>query len=100
MAAARIRWDRVGRCALLCVFALILGLYVGPARTWLETYGEAERQRAEVAELRAEHARLQAAKRDLAGRRRAGARGARARHGQGRGARLRDRGPAPLTLLP
>jgi cell division protein FtsB len=67
MAAARIRWDRVGRCALLCVFALIIGLYVGPARTWLETYGEAQRQRAQVAELRAEHARLQAAKRDLEG---------------------------------
>ena len=55
MAAARIRWDRVGRCALLCVFVLIVYLYIGPARTWLSTYGEAKRQRAEVAELKAEN---------------------------------------------
>ena len=30
-----IRWDRVGRWALLCVFALVVYLYVGPARTWV-----------------------------------------------------------------
>jgi cell division protein FtsB len=67
MAAARIRWDRVGRCALLGVFVLIVFLYIGPARTWLSTYAEAKRQRAEVAELRAEHERLRAAKHNLKG---------------------------------
>ena len=67
MAAARIRWDRVGRWALICVFALIVYLYIGPARTWLATYAEAKRQRSEVAQLKAEHARLQHAKRDLQG---------------------------------
>ncbi|HWT24764.1 MAG TPA: septum formation initiator family protein [Solirubrobacteraceae bacterium] len=66
-ARARIRWDRVGRWALICVFALIVYLYVGPARTWVATYSEAKRQRAAVAELKAENARLRAAKRDLQG---------------------------------
>jgi cell division protein FtsB len=67
MAAARIRWDRIGRWALICVFALIVYLYVGPARTWLSTYAEAKRQRGVVAELQAENARLRQAKRDLQG---------------------------------
>jgi cell division protein FtsB len=67
MAAARIRWDRVGRWALICVFALIVYLYVGPSRTWLATHAEAKRQREQVAELRAENARLRAAKRNLQG---------------------------------
>jgi hypothetical protein len=54
MAAApsRIRWDRVGRWALICVFAFVLFLYIGPARTWIGTYAEAKRKREEVAELR------------------------------------------------
>ena len=54
----RIRWDRLGRRALLGVFALVLYLYIGPAIRWVETYREAGRQRATVAELRAENARL------------------------------------------
>jgi cell division protein FtsB len=54
----RIRWDAVGRRALLGVFALVLYLYIGPAIRWVETYREAGRQRATVAELRAENARL------------------------------------------
>jgi cell division protein FtsB len=65
MAAARIRWDRVGRWALICVFAFVLYLYIGPARTWLATYGEAKRKRAEVAQLRVQNERLRAHKREL-----------------------------------
>jgi cell division protein FtsB len=65
MAAARIRWDRVGRWALICVFAFVLYLYVGPARTWVTTYAEAKRKRGEVAELRREHDRLAARRREL-----------------------------------
>ena len=30
MAATRIRWDRLGRWALIAVFAFVLYLYVGP----------------------------------------------------------------------
>jgi cell division protein FtsB len=67
MAAApsRIRWDRVGRWALICVFAFVLYLYIGPARTWIGTYAEAKRKREEVAKLRERHAELLARKRSL-----------------------------------
>ena len=34
------------------MFALVIYLYVGPARTWWSTYAEAKRKRGEVAELR------------------------------------------------
>jgi cell division protein FtsB len=65
MAAGRIRWDRVGRWALIAVFAFVLFLYVGPARTWISTYAEAKRKRAEVEHVRADNARLRERKRQL-----------------------------------
>ena len=61
----RIRWDRLGRWALIGVFALVLYLYIGPAVRWVQTYREAGRQRALVAELRAQHERLSARKAEL-----------------------------------
>jgi cell division protein FtsB len=61
----RIRWDRVGRRALIGVFALVLYLYIGPAVRWVQTYREAGHQRATVAELRAANARLKERKRVL-----------------------------------
>ena len=64
-ASSRIRWDRVGRWALICVFAFVIYLYIGPARTWVTTYGEAKRKREDVAELRAEKERLLERKRQL-----------------------------------
>jgi len=57
-ASSRIRWDRVGRWALICVFAFVIYLYIGPAHTWVTTYAEAKRKRGEVAEVRAENERL------------------------------------------
>jgi cell division protein FtsB len=60
MAAARIRWDRIGRWALIGVFALVLYLYIGPARTWVSTWLEAKQRRAEVATLREENHTLRA----------------------------------------
>jgi cell division protein FtsB len=54
----RIRWDRLGRWALIGVFALVLYLYIGPALSWISTYREAGRQRSQVAELRVENQRL------------------------------------------
>jgi cell division protein FtsB len=65
MAAGRIRWDRVGRWALIAVFAFVLYLYIGPARTWVTTYSEAKRKRAEVEQVRADHVRLRERKRQL-----------------------------------
>ena len=61
----RIRWDRVGRRALIGVFALVLYLYIGPAVRWVQTYKEAARQREAVAELRAENQRLRARQHEL-----------------------------------
>ena len=61
----RIRWDRLGRWALLGVFALVLSLYVGPAVSWVKAYKEAGRQRDAVAQLRAQNERLRRRERAL-----------------------------------
>ncbi|HET8758581.1 MAG TPA: septum formation initiator family protein [Solirubrobacteraceae bacterium] len=61
----RIRWDRLGRWALIAVFAFVIYLYVGPAATWISTYHEAKKKRAEVAALKAENARLRERRREL-----------------------------------
>ncbi len=62
----RIRWDRVGRWALICVFAFVIYLYIGPARNWVSTYTEAKRKREDVAGLRVQNERLRAHKERLA----------------------------------
>ena len=64
-AHTRIRWDRLGRWALLFVLALVIYLYIGPARTWISTWQEARQKRGEVAALRAENERLRARRDDL-----------------------------------
>jgi cell division protein FtsB len=58
--ARGIRWDRVSRVALLVVLLGILALYIGPARSYLATMGEAKHRRAEVSQLKRENARLRA----------------------------------------
>lgn len=63
--APRIRWDRLGRWALLFVCALIVYLYIGPARAWVSAYAQAKDKRQEVAALKAEQRRLQARRRAL-----------------------------------
>ncbi len=62
---ARIRWDRIGRIVLLCVLAFVLYLYIGPAHSWITTYGEAKERRAQVAELRERNEELRARERRL-----------------------------------
>ena len=61
----RIRWDRLGRWALIAVFAFVIYLYIGPAATWVSTYREAKKRRAEVAALKTENQRLRDRRRDL-----------------------------------
>ncbi|HEX8101678.1 MAG TPA: septum formation initiator family protein [Solirubrobacteraceae bacterium] len=61
----RIRWDRIGRIALLGVLAFVLYLYIGPTRNLFATYGESKERRAQVAELRTENAKLRAREREL-----------------------------------
>jgi cell division protein FtsB len=53
--APRVRWDRVGRIALLFVGLLLIYLYINPLRTYLSTYHEATTKRGEVAALQREH---------------------------------------------
>jgi cell division protein FtsB len=54
-----IRWDRLGRFALLAVLCGILALYVSPILQWRAQTATADAQRQAVAELKAEHARLE-----------------------------------------
>ena len=65
MAATRIRWDRLGRWALIAVFLLVLYLYVGPAVSWVSAYRQAGEKRAEVAALEERNAQLEARRRQL-----------------------------------
>jgi len=75
MAAARptvrvrpgIRWDRLSRVTLLCVLVALVGLYVGPARSYVSTVREAAHRRAAVTELQRERARLLARRAALQG---------------------------------
>jgi cell division protein FtsB len=60
-----IRWDRLGRWALIAVLGFVLYLYIGPAANWVSTYKEAGRKRAEVAELKAENRRLRERRAEL-----------------------------------
>ncbi len=62
-----IRWDRVGRIALLAVLVVILALYVPPIGHWLTQSQTASERSAEVAELEAEQARLRARIQRLSG---------------------------------
>jgi cell division protein FtsB len=60
-----IRWDRVGRVALLMVLFGVLALYVGPSLSFFHTYREAKTKRAEVRALQAENDRLRARRKAL-----------------------------------
>lgn len=60
-----IRWDRVGRVALLVVLLGVVALYVGPSISFLHTYKEAKARRGEVHALQAENQRLRARKQAL-----------------------------------
>jgi cell division protein FtsB len=61
----RIRWDRLGRWALIAVLAFVVYLYIGPAANWVSTYREAGRKRSEVAALKEENRRLLERRREL-----------------------------------
>ncbi len=58
MAAPRVRWDRVGRLALLFVAVLLIGLWVRPLLSYVSTQQDAKAKRSQVAELQREHADL------------------------------------------
>lgn len=53
--APHVRWDRIGRLALLFVGLLLIYLYINPLRTWVTTWQEADAKRDEVSQLQREH---------------------------------------------
>jgi cell division protein FtsB len=53
-----IRWDRLGRIALLATLVVILFSYASPARQWIKQSGTAGRQKQELSELNGEKRNL------------------------------------------
>jgi cell division protein FtsB len=62
-----IRWERVGRLALLGVLGIIVLLYIPPVTHWFQQSGTAERSAQQLRELEAERARLKSRLRELSG---------------------------------
>jgi cell division protein FtsB len=58
--ARGIRWDRVGRVALLVVLMGVLTLYISPSIHLLETWQESKQRRSEVQQLERENDALRA----------------------------------------
>lgn len=56
--APRVRWDRVGRVAMLCVLVALLYLYASAGVHMLSSWRQSRRADATVASLRSEHTRL------------------------------------------
>lgn len=55
-----IRWDRVGRVALLLVLGLLVLLYIRPASSYVSTWRESKQRHAEVQRFERDNARLRA----------------------------------------
>jgi cell division protein FtsB len=58
MRRSGIRWDRVGRVALLATLVVIVLSYVSPARQWIRQSGTAGRQKQELSDLGAQNRKL------------------------------------------
>jgi cell division protein FtsB len=55
---AGVRWDRVGRVAMLCVLAALLYLYISAGVRVLSTWHQARHDDAALAAMQREHAQL------------------------------------------
>ena len=53
-----IRWDRVGRVALLATLIVIVFSYASPARQWIKQSGTAGHQKQELSDLTSENRKL------------------------------------------
>jgi cell division protein FtsB len=62
-----IRWERVGRVALLGVLVVIVLLYIPPVSHWIQQSRTAARGHEQVRELTRERAELRARLRELSG---------------------------------
>ncbi len=58
VAGARVRWDRLGRLAMLCVLAALLYLYLSAGMHMLSTWKQARRDSATVVAMEHEHSSL------------------------------------------
>jgi hypothetical protein len=58
MAMARVRWDRLGRAAMLCVSVALLYLYLSAGVHMLSTWRQSNHDSAVVATMRDEHTLL------------------------------------------
>lgn len=54
----RLRWERIGRIALLIVLAVVAGLYIQRALTYLSVRSQTSQQQAIVSRLKREKANL------------------------------------------
>ena len=63
--AGRIRWDRLGRYALLAVLFAILLAYISPIIHWMRHSETAADEEAQLRDLQAENARLKERAGDL-----------------------------------
>jgi cell division protein FtsB len=57
-AAMRVRWDRVGRVALLLLLLAVAALYVQPARSYLTTWKDSNAKQEQLHELERQHEQL------------------------------------------
>lgn len=64
-APGRIRWDRLGRYALLAVLFAIVLAYISPITHWMRQTETAKHEQAELQELKQENARLKHRVQDL-----------------------------------
>jgi cell division protein FtsB len=64
-AALRVRWDRVGRIALLVLLVGVALAYVGPARSLVSTWRESGAKQAQLRQLQSEHNALLRRAREL-----------------------------------
>lgn len=61
----RVRWDRVGRVALLLLLAVVVALYVQPARSYVATWQDSKEKQSQLDRLEREHDALAARAREL-----------------------------------
>jgi cell division protein FtsB len=54
-----IRWDRVGRLALVAMLGVIVLLYVSPVKHWVQQSGTKQDQQQRLDQLQQENARLE-----------------------------------------
>jgi len=65
VAPARVRWDRVGRVALLLSLVVVAALYVEPLTSFVQAWRESGNERAAVGRLERENRMLLARRRAL-----------------------------------